>query len=888
MKTLLLASTALLFAVPAMAQASAAMTTSTAPASASSSAVPLGRLSDAARPTGYRIDLTVDPAQPRFRGHAEIDTRVARATRSLFLHGNDLTVARVAARVGARTIAARYTQVDPSGVVRLDFDGELPAGTVTLTFDYDAPFMTGGEGLYRVKVGEEWYAWTQFEPIDARRMFPSFDEPGFKTPFTLSITAPNGQRVFANTPETGQTAAGNGMTSHKFAPSKPLPTYLVAIAVGAFDVMPGDAPANAVRKEALPYRVIATKGQAARLKLAASEGPKILALHEDYFGTRYPYEKLDQIASPVMGGAMENAGLVTYNDTLLLLSPDAPASQRRSFGMVVAHELAHQWFGDLVTPTWWTDIWLNESFAEWAGNRVGELWQPGLGTEVAQLAEALSAMDTDSQSVGRPIRQEITRNDQIASAFDSITYQKGGQMLTMVERYLGPDRFRAGVRYHLDRFRYGNANADDFFASMAKGSGDSGVVPIFRSFVEQTGVPVISIRQDGAGWRIAQRRYRPIGVAAVAPQTWNVPVCARQGEVRSCTLLTAAQGTLALNGAGAAIPNADGAGYWRYSLDDAGWQTLMAGAAALPAREAMAAADSLWADFAAGGAGFARVVAGARVLAQHRERSATLLLPSAIGGVERLGLSSAGNAGLRRLAAELSLPRLTALGALTLRSGAYATEESGQSQLRQSLVSYAAFVAKDAAIRRQLADAAQAAIDGDTRALDTGYRTMAMIVAVQDHGVAFMDALRTALIASSDPLFRQQAVYALGSADATATVARALALREDAALQSSERNSIMRVLTESPAGRDAVFALMSRDFDRVANTVPSFGRARLPLLFAGYCTADKAAAVDALFRPKLAVLGGGELELGQTLDGIRQCVALKAAKGAEIEAVLAK
>jgi aminopeptidase N len=878
-KTLLLASAALLSAPPAVAQAP----TTTAPA-----AVPLGRLSDAARPTAYRIDLVVDPSQPRFGGHAEIDTRVAAPTRSLYLHGNGLTVTRAVARAGTRTIAARYTQVDASGVVRLDFDAALPAGAVTLIFDYDAPFMTGGEGLYRAKVGGEWYAWTQFEPIDARRMFPSFDEPGFKTPFTLSITAPTGSRVFANTPEVAHGTAGGGLTVHKFAPSKPLPTYLVAIAVGAFDVVPGPAPANAVRTTALPYRAIATKGQASRLALAAGEGPKILALHEAYFGIPYPYEKLDQIASPEMSGAMENAGLVTYNDTLLLLDPDAPPAQRRDFGMVVAHELAHQWFGDLVTPTWWTDIWLNESFAEWAGNRVGELWQPGLGTEVAQLAEALAAMDTDSQSVGRPIRQEITRNDQIASAFDSITYQKGGQVLTMVEQYLGPDRFRAGVRYHLNRFRYANANADDFFVSMAKGSGDAGIVPVFRSFVGQTGVPVISIRPTDGGWKIAQARYRPIGVAAVAPQTWNVPVCARQGDVKSCTLLTAADGTLTLKGSGPAIPNAGGAGYWRYSLDDAGWQALLAGAATLPAREAMAAADSLWADFNAGNAGFARVVAGARILAGHRERSATLLLPAAIGGVERLGLSPAAEAGLRRLAADLSLPRLRSLGALDLTAGAYAKEESGQGQLRQSLVSYAALVARDAAIRRQLADAATASIGGDPRALDPGYRALALAVAVQDRGVPFMDRLRTALVASSDPLFRQHALRALGSADTPAAVARALALRDDATLQSNERLAILRRLPQSPVGRDAVFAWMGRDFDRVVAAIPAFGRPRLPLMFAGYCSADRAAAVDALFRPKLAVLGGGELELGQTLDAIRQCVALKAARGAEIEAALTR
>lgn len=883
MRLPLLASTALFLAAPALAQQAPVAAASAAPGP-----VPLGQLPDTARPSAYRIDLTVRPEQERFTGHAEVDAELRRVTPSLYLHGNGLAVAKAVARSGGRTVTARYTQVDASGVARLDFATPLPAGRVTLAFDYDAPFMTGAEGLYRAKVGDDWYAWTQMEPIDARRMFPGFDEPGFKTPFTLSVTAASGQKVFANTPETAATPAGAGLIRHVFAASKPLPTYLVAIAVGPFDVVPGDAPANATRTTALPYRAIATKGQAERLRLAAAEGPKILALHEQYFGIPYPYEKLDQIAGPVMSGAMENAGLVSYNDTLLLLDPDAPASQRRGFGTVVAHELAHQWFGDLVTPRWWTDIWLNESFAEWAGNRVGEIWQPGLGTDVAQLAEAFAAMDTDSRAVGRPIRQEITRNDQIASAFDSITYQKGGQVLTMVERYLGAEKFRKGVQFHLNRFRYGTAAADDFFESMATGSGDPGIVPVFRSFVTQTGVPVVRIRADTAGqWQLSQQRYRPIGVAAQpTPQTWTVPVCARQGETRSCTLLGGATGTLTLRGSGLAVPNADGAGYWRYSLDDAGWARLLQGADTLPAREAMAAADSLWADFLAGNASFARVIAGARAFAAHRERSATLQLPQAIAEVELLDLSPAASAGLRRLAAELSLPRLRALGAVSFAPGAYAGEETGQGLLRQNLIDYAAQTARDATLRSQLAAAAEGALAATPRPVDPSYRELAFAVAVEDRGVTFMNRLRDSLAKSGDPLFRSHAVRALGHATSAAEVARALELTRDPALQSTERLSLMTRLAGQPLGRDALLALFTRDFDGAIAGVPAFARARIPTLFGGYCSADKADAVEALFRPQLATLGGGELELSQALGAIRQCVALRAAKRAEVETAL--
>ncbi|KQT32628.1 hypothetical protein ASG29_12845 [Sphingomonas sp. Leaf412] len=874
---LLVVSVAATLSVPAAAQA---------PTPTPAAGVPLGKLPDAARPVAYRLELTVLPEAKAFSGRAEIDVDVRRATRFLYLHGQDLTVARVVARVGGTDVPARYAQVDSSGVARLDFDRPLPAGRTTLTFDYTAPFMTGDEGLYHAKVGDDWYAWTQMEPISARLMFPGFDEPRFKTPFTIGVTTNKALKVFANTPETRVTPAADGMVRHEFAASKPLPTYLVAIAVGDFDVVENTAPANAVRTTALPYRVIATKGQKARLATAAAEGPKILALHERYFGTAYPFEKLDQIASPVMQGAMENAGLITYGDTLLLLSPDAPSSQRRSFGMVNAHEMAHQWFGDLVTPVWWNDLWLNESFAEWAGNRVGEIWDPKLGTGVAQMAEALDAMATDSRSVGRPIRQPIERNTQIASAFDSITYQKGGQMLTMVERYLGPDRFRAGVRLHLDRFRYGSATAEDFFASMAKGSGDAGVVPLFQSFVTQTGVPVVTVRPGANGWRLTQARYRPIGVVAGKPQTWTLPFCVRQGATPTCTLMRGPSATMRLSGSGLAVPNADGAGYYRYSLPDAQWGTLIAAGASLPAREGLALADSLWADFAAGNVSFARVMEGTRVLSRHPDRLVATKLPGELAEASA-SLSPAAQAGYRRLLSDLYAPRLAALG-VDLRRGAYAREEDDRAQTRKALVDLMANRARDAGVRTTLADAAAKAVGGDERALDADYRSTAFRVAVQDRGVPFMDRLKTALVASQDPLFRSHAVTGLGAAETPEQVRRALAIAQDAdsGLQSIERQTLLTRIAAQPVGRDTLFALLSSDWDRMTAPIPAFRRSGLPLRFAGYCDAGKADALEALFRPRLAALGANDLELKQAAESIRICAALKSARGAEMEAGL--
>ena len=222
---------------------------------------PLGRLPDTVTPSAYRLDLNVDPKAASFSGHVEIDAVLAQPSSSIFLHGNGLKVSKARVTAGDKSYPVHYTQVDPSGVARLDLPGPLPAGKLTLQFDYTSNYRTSAEGLFHAKVGGDWYAWTQMEPIDARRVFPGFDEPGFKTPYTLNVTSPKSVQVFANAPEKGVTPAGP-MVTHHFAPTRPLPTYLVAIGVGPFDVVTATVPPNVARKESLTFRVIATKDRA--------------------------------------------------------------------------------------------------------------------------------------------------------------------------------------------------------------------------------------------------------------------------------------------------------------------------------------------------------------------------------------------------------------------------------------------------------------------------------------------------------------------------------------------------------------------------------------------------------------------------------------------------
>jgi aminopeptidase N len=854
-----------------------------------SSSPPTGPLPDLARPSAYRLQLTIDPAAQSFAGHTEIDVALARATRTIFLHGNGLRVSKAQIVSGQHApVTAKYTQVHDSGVARLDLASEVPAGKVTLLFDYTSDFRTGAEGLFHAQIADDWYAWTQMEPIDARRMFPGFDEPGFKTPFTITVTAPANDKVVANTPEVGKDSKGN-MTVHRFAPTQPLPTYLVALGVGPFDVVQASVPPNAQRKTALPFRVIATKGQQARLQIAAVEGPKLITLLESYLDSAYPFEKLDMLASPVMGNsAMENAGLIIQDDTLMLLDKDPPVDQLRNFAEVTAHEMAHQWFGDLVTPQWWTDIWLNESFAEWLGKKIGDRWRPDLGIAVSEVREAFNAMETDSLGKGRPIHQAITENRQIASAFDSITYQKGAQVLSMFESYLGPAKFAQGVHRYLLRYAHGNATADDFFGSLGAAAGDAKIVAAMRTFIDQTGVPIVTVNERESSLALSQTRYRPLGVAAQSPQTWNIPVCLARGAQHSCSMLTTPSATVPAPASNAPlVPNANGAGYYRFRLDASGWDRLVAASSTLGGREALVVADSVWADFAAGTGTFERVLAATRALSTHPERLAAVELGARLRELSETALTAEQLPPYRKVMQSAYGPRLTALG-FDPRAGAYTRDNAENQALRQSLLRLIALGARDAQVRAKLSAAAAAYVDGDVAALDPAFRDIAFSVAVQERGAPFMTKLRDLMVKSTDSLLRQHASVGLGSVDTPALAETAVQLAFSKGLQPIEMVTIVIVATRQPGARNTVVNLVEKNFKRVTDALPGFARPFIISIFDGYCATADVQRVEALMRPKLAALGGGELELERAKERIGQCAALKTAKSAEIGAALAK
>lgn len=867
----------LVIATPALAQA--------APIAAAT--VPAGKLSDAVTPAAYRLDLTVDPAQERFSGRVEIDATSKTATTVFELHGRDLAVKQAVVIAGGKRYAASWTELDPTGVGRLVTTEPVPAGPVTFAFEYDAPFQSAPAGMFRVKVGGDWYSWTQFQSIDGRAAFPGFDEPGFKTPFTVTLRTKPGQVAVSNAPQLSKTLEG-GLEVHRFAPTLPLPTYLVAMMVGPFAVVEGEVAPTAQRDKPLPLRIISPKPNAAKLDFALQGSKEIVALLEDYFGDAFPYPKLDQITTPILPGAMENAGADLYNDSIIVMDEAATTGQKRDFGMIVSHELGHQWFGDLVTPAWWDDIWLNESFANWMGYRIGDVWRPDLNIKAGALAEGFAAMNTDALVAGRPIRQPIKSNSQIDEAFDSITYGKGGHVVAMIAGYMGDAKFRDGVRRYMAAHRYGSATSTDFYAAMAAAAGEPAIVTTMQSFIDQQGVPLLTFTKGkGSSYVITQSRYARLGANPPATQ-WSIPLCVRRTGQAQCQLMTGQSMILAAPGKGALMPNAGGTGYYRFELPAKDWDALIAVADRLPGGEALALADSLAASFRAGRASPAQLAALGRKLVVHQDSYASAVATRELGSLLGAGfMDDAATASFRRYTERLYRPQLRALG-FNPRAGAYTGEAPERSQQRQQIVARLAGIGRDPALRQQLRDAAAAYIKGDKAALDPAWFGEAFEAWLAQGGLDAAKQLGQAALASQDSDFRPQALVAVATTGDPIIARWVLDEFKDERLRRSEAQGMVRGVIQTGETRDLGFEWLKRNFDRLMDgSAGIFFASRLPGMLNGFCSVARADEVANELRPRLAGKTGA-LELERTIERVRGCGLLKDARGAEVSQAIAK
>ena len=514
------------------------------------------RLPDALAPVAYDLTLQLDPDRGGFRGHVEITIRAAEATETLWLHAVDLDITTATTRDPAGATAPLVPVGTGEEMLGYHLAHPLAAGAeTTLVFDYGGGTSHDEQGLFRQQLRGTWYLFAQSESVFARHILPCFDEPRWKPVWRVRLAIPHGMAGFGNAPERARHDRPDGRLEIELAPTPPMPSYLLAVAVGPFDVV----DAGTVGRGKVPVRVVVPAGDGARAGVAAKRLPAIVAALEAYFDEKLPVAKLDFIGIPHFFGGMENPGLVSMAEHLLVADAADP-TERRAFQRFAAHELAHLWLGDLVTPAWWDDLWLAEAFATWLGDRA-LVADDGFDDVPLRFAEARElAIDADGLPEPRPLRRAVTHGTDAEAAFDAIAYDKGAAVLAMLEHWLGEAPMRDAIRRFVHAHANATATSADFIHAFAS---TPAVADVLTSYVDHPGVPVVDLALHcEAHPATVSASLRAPGVA--------VPLCMRypgaKGPAETCGVVTGEHGELVLAEATGCpawvITNAGGAGYY--------------------------------------------------------------------------------------------------------------------------------------------------------------------------------------------------------------------------------------------------------------------------------------------------------------------------------------
>lgn len=504
----------------------------------------------AATPERYSLDLTIVPDQPVFEGLARIGIRLDQPATYLTLHAKDLVIRQARMRLGDRSMAARATVTSPEEI-RVEWDTPLGPGSVEIEIGYQGRLDQDSlVGPYRKQVDGAWYVFTTFTAIEARRAFPCFDEPRFKTPWTLTLHVRREHGAFSNTPAESEVEEPGGMKAVRFAQTPPLPSEVIAFAVGPLDTLEGP-PAG---QRQIPIRVVAPHGRAGQGRYAAEVTDEVLTRLEHYADSPYPFAKLDHVALPEGAfGAVENPGLITYQQRSLLAEAgqDTPEWRERLRG-VMTHELAHQWFGNLVTQAGWVDVWLSEGFATWLAARLMDGERPAAEKNLSAVMARERIMAVDSGASARPVRLPMQRRDEMKDVYSRVVYQKGAAVLLMLEGWHGEERFRRELRTYLKERQFGTATTDDLVRVVGAGR-------TLHSFLDQTGFPTVQATprcENGRGRLVLEQKG--------GRKIWSVPVCWKSNAAHGCTLLESKKREVKLSACTAWVfPNAGGTGYYR-------------------------------------------------------------------------------------------------------------------------------------------------------------------------------------------------------------------------------------------------------------------------------------------------------------------------------------
>jgi aminopeptidase N len=821
------------------------------------------RLPTSAKPTHYTLALTPDIAAATFSGTETIDITLAQPTKAITLNAIELQIQSVTANGRPGTVS-----FDPAKEqATFTFPKTLPAGHVTLTDAFTGILNDKLRGFYLSKTATRNYAVTQFESTDARRAFPSFDEPAFKATFSISLTVANGDSVISNTNILTDTpAAAAGKHTVTFAETPKMSTYLVAFLVGDFDC------STHGESDGVPIRVCSTPDKVKLTHFALEAAEHFLSYYDTYFGIKYPMPKLDLIAIPDFeAGAMENFGAITYRETDLLVDDSDGIGAKKNVASVVAHEMAHQWFGDMVTMQWWDNIWLNEGFATWMQDKAAGEWHPDWHYEQGVASDLDSTLNSDASRTTHPIRATANTPDEINQMFDGISYGKAGAVIGMVENWLGPEVFRQGVHNYLEAHLYANATAEDFWNAQTSTSHQP-VDKVMSSFIDKPGVPLLTFTPStGESIPVSQARFfldpptSASGQPTPNPQGWVIPVCLKSSATPQCQLISSSTPSVTLPaGAPFFYANAADKGYFRTIYTPTQLQAIDAHVeSSLTVPERIGFLGDRWALTRAGNASVGDFLDLA--LAVKSDPSADVL-DTSLGSILNI---------YDRIASDEDRPRLAALvraqygpvyDALSATGGDKATYD--QHQERTELFD-ALGTAGDPDILAQ-ARAITAQLFSGKQPADTDLVDASVSLSAASGDEDFYNRVLTVSQRTTDPNLQIESLQILTRFRSPVFVTRTLDYAVSGAVRNQDSWILIAIELSQRQTRDIAWPWVQAHWDKVAAQLTTSSGGQLVGATGSFCSADAHQQVATFFATHK--VDAADRSLAKALDAIDACV----------------
>ena len=810
------------------------------------------RLPSDVHPQHYTLHLTPNLKAATFAGSETIDVTLDHASNTVTLNAIELKITSVKAAGQTGTVSYDETKEQAT----FTFAKPLPAGKATLAVEFTGILNDKLRGFYLSKTAKRNYAVTQFESTDARRAFPSFDEPALKATFDLSLTVDQGDIVIANTNMLSDKPAADGMHTQTFATTPKMSTYLLAFQVGDWVCSKGEA-------DGIPIRSCSTPDKIALTPFALHAAEHFLHYYNQYFGVKYAMPKLDMIGIPDFeAGAMENWGCITYRETALLVDEKtAPLSAKKLVAVDVAHEMAHQWFGDLVTMQSRNNLWLNEGSATWMEYKAVDEWQPTWGLREDEALSLNQTLNLDAAPQTRAIRSKADTPAEINEQFDGIAYGKAGAVIGMVEHYVGQDTFQKGVHAYMEAHKFGNATAEDFWGAQTKASSKP-VDKIMESFVAQPGEPLLRFTAANGSYTVGQSRFflTPPATPA-AGQQWTVPVCVRGG---SCQVVSG-QGTVTLPSAGA-FANADAKGFYRSSYDDGSLQTLLAGATGLKAPERISLVGDRYALLRSGQGSVASYL---DLVAALRNDPNAQVLSQSLSGLSSIR---------QRVATD---PQATQLRGWVRQQfepvyaslGPAAANEPLEKAQRRDLLFNLLGGADDPAVLAE-AKAMTAKYLGGDRSFDPELAQTAVGIASQHGDAALYDQLQHVAETSNDPTAQTQALFTLASFEAPALVQRTLDYVVSGKVRNQDSWILLSILLQRRETRAQTWTYIKANWDKVHAQFTTSSGNRVVSATGAFCSVQDRADVQQFFTSH--PVEASERALRDALDNIDSCVKFRA------------